>query len=100
MLIKNILKKSNFRNLHYMFTILKTTRKNIRKKSIVFKPSFKCFKNEKINYIQAFLKLENFTLSEHVYIILSYSILIERFRLKKKEVSDSLKNMPYINSTQ
>jgi len=34
---------------------------------MVFKPSFKCFKNEKINIIQAFLKLE--TLSEHVYII-------------------------------
>jgi len=73
---------------------------------MVFKPSFMCFKNEKINFNPAFLKLEtlfflysfrtkNFTLSEHVYIILSYSIFIERFRLKqKKKLSGSLKNMP------
>ena len=30
--------------------------------------------------------LPNFTLSEHVYIILLYSILIERFRLKQKKM--------------
>jgi len=43
---------------------------------MVFKPSFKCFKNEKINFTQAILKL-NFTLSEYIYIILSYSIFID-----------------------
>jgi hypothetical protein len=32
--------------------------KNSRKKGMLFKPSFKCFKNEKINLSQAFLKLE------------------------------------------
>jgi hypothetical protein len=44
------------------------------------------------------LETRNFTLSEHVYIILSYSILIERFRLKQKsgQWSHSLKNMPFI----
>jgi hypothetical protein len=30
-------------------------------------------------------KTRNFTLSEYIYIILSYSILIERFRLKQKK---------------
>ncbi len=30
-------------------------------------------------------KPRNFTLSEHVYIILSYSIFIEQFRLKQKK---------------
>jgi len=32
--------------------------KSSRKKGMVFKPSFKSFKNEKINLSQAFLKLE------------------------------------------
>jgi len=54
---------------------------------MVFKPSFKCFKNEKINFIQAFPKLETLLFEN---IILSYSIFIERFRLKqKKKWSDS-----------
>jgi hypothetical protein len=43
-----------------------------RKKGMVFKPSFKCFKNEKINLSQASLKLETllfqnmFLLSHHI----------------------------------
>jgi hypothetical protein len=49
---------------------------------MVLKPSFKCFKNEKINFIQAILKLET---SECIYIILPYSIFIEVFRLKQKK---------------
>ena len=62
--------------------------KNSRKKGMVFKPSFKCFKNEKIK--SSVSKTRNFTLSEHAFIISSYSILIERFRLKqKKKVSGS-----------
>jgi hypothetical protein len=46
--------------------------KNGRKKGEVFKPSFKYFKNDKINFIQAFLKLETllfqnmFILSHHI----------------------------------
>jgi hypothetical protein len=59
-----------------MFNILEISRKNSRKKGLFFKPSFKCFKNEKINFTQAILKL-NFTLSEYIYIILSYSIFID-----------------------
>ncbi len=53
-----------------MFNILEISRKNSRKKGLFFKPSFKCFKNEKINFTQAILKL-NFTLSEYIYIIFS-----------------------------
>jgi len=81
--------------VHYVFNILEIIKKQL-KKGMVFKPSFNCFKNEKINFSHAFLDL---TLSDHVYIISSYSILIERFRLKqKKKWSHSLKNMPYINN--
>jgi hypothetical protein len=46
--------------------------KNSRKKGMVFKPSFKYFKNEKINFIPEFLKLETllfqnmFILSHHI----------------------------------
>ncbi len=66
---------------------------------MVFKPSFKCFKNEKVNFIQAFPKLETLLFQNIFYIISSYSIFIERFRLKKKEkCTGSLKNMPYKKS--
>ena len=47
--------------------------KNSRKKGMVFKPSFKCFKNEKINLSQAFLKLE--TLLFQNMFLLFYHIL-------------------------
>jgi len=46
--------------------------KNSRKKGMVFKPSLKCFKNEKIELSHAFLKLETllfqnmFLLSHHI----------------------------------
>jgi len=46
--------------------------KNSRKKGMVFKPSFKCFKNEKNKLSHAFLKLETlllqnmFLLSHHI----------------------------------
>jgi len=58
---------------------------------MVFKPSFKCFKNEKNYLYSSDSKTRNFTLSEYIYIIVSYSIFIERFRL----CTSSLKNMPY-----
>ncbi len=45
----------------------------LRDLGMVFKPSFKCFKNEKINFIQAFLKLE--TLLFYNMFILFYHIL-------------------------
>ena len=61
---------------------------------MVFKPSFKCFKNEKIIFIQVILKTRMFVLSEYVYIISSYIIFVRRFRLTKKKWSNSLKNMP------
>ena len=44
----------------------------LRYLGMVFKPSFKCYKNEKINFIPAFLKLETllfqnmFLLSHHI----------------------------------
>jgi len=47
--------------------------KNSRKKGIVFKPSFKCFKNEKTNFSHAFLKLE--TLLFLIMFVLSHHIL-------------------------
>jgi hypothetical protein len=43
--------------VHYMFNIFEISKKTV-KKAIVFKPSFKCFKNEKITLIQVILKLE------------------------------------------
>ena len=50
--------------VHNIFNILKISRKKERKNSIkkcmVFKPSFKCFKNKKIIFIQAILNLETY----------------------------------------
>ncbi len=46
--------------------------KTVEKKGMGFKPSFICFKNEKINFIPAFLKQETllfqnmFILSHHI----------------------------------
>jgi hypothetical protein len=62
---------------------------------LIFKPSFKCLKNEKINYIQAILKLETL-LYQNIYIILSYFLSVEPFRLKQQQKKwfSSLKNMP------
>jgi len=57
--------------VHYIFNILKIIKKS-RKKGMVFKQSFKCFKNEQINFIQALLKLETllfqnmFILAHHI----------------------------------
>ena len=61
---------------------------------MVFKPSFKCFKNKKINFNQVILKLEClFYLSEYIS---PYIIFEEQLRLKKKEKwSNNLKNMPF-----
>ncbi len=39
------------------------------------------------NQVLSVSKTRNFTLSEYVYIILSYSIFIERFRLKQQKKS-------------
>ena len=47
-----------------MFNILKS-----RKKEMVFKPSFKCLKNEKINFIKVILKLERL-FYQNIYILL------------------------------
>ena len=37
-----------------MFNILEISRKSIRKKGMIFKPSFKCYKNENIFRRQKF----------------------------------------------
>jgi hypothetical protein len=53
---------------------------------MVFKPSFKCFKNEKINFIQAILKLETL-LYQNIFISFHHILYMyrERFRLKQKK---------------
>jgi len=45
---------------------------------MAFKPSFKCLKNEKINSIQAIIKLETI-LHQNIYIISSYIIFVQPF---------------------
>ncbi len=59
--------------VHYMFNILEISRKNSRKKGMVFKPSFIYLKNKKINFFQAILKLE--TLLDQNIFISFYHIL-------------------------
>ena len=51
---------------------------------MVFKPSFKCLKIKNQLYLSD-SKTRNFTLFEYIYVILSYSIFLERFRLKQKK---------------
>jgi hypothetical protein len=50
----------------------------LRDLGMVFKPSFKCLKNKKINSSPAILKLETL-LYQNIYIISSYIIFAERF---------------------
>jgi len=52
---------------------------------MVFKPSFKCFKNEKNYFYSSDSKTRSFTLSEYIYIIVSYYIFIEQFGLQQKK---------------
>ena len=54
--------------LHYKFNNLAKSRKNSRIKGMVFKPSFKCLKNKKINFSPAILKLETL-LYQNIYIL-------------------------------
>jgi len=58
----------------------------LRDFGMVFKPSFKCLKNKKINFSPAFLKLETLLYQSiyYIYIISSYIIFAERFLFKKK----------------
>jgi len=56
-------------------------KRKLRDLGMVFKQSFKYLKKEKINVI---LKLET-SLYQNINIISSYSIFIERFRLKQKK---------------
>ena len=46
----------------------------LRDLGIVFKPSFKCLKNKKINFSPAFLKLETL-LSQSIYILFHLTLL-------------------------
>ncbi len=48
--------------------MFQTEEGKLRDLGMVFKPSFKCFKNEKINFIPAFLKLETL-LYQNIYIL-------------------------------
>jgi len=59
----------------------------LRDLGIVFKPSFKCFKNEKIIFFQVILKLEclfHQNIHQNIYIVLFHLklLFVERFRLK------------------
>ena len=71
--------------LHYKFNNLAISRKNSRKKGMVFKPSFKCLKNKKINFSPAILKPE--TLLYKIIYILIHLILYSQsdFDSKKKK---------------
>jgi len=83
--------------LHYKFKNLAISRKNSRKKGMVFKPSFKCLKNKKINLSPAILKLETL-LYQNIYILFhlkSYSQ--SDFDSQKKIGQRGKKNIPNIN---
>ncbi len=72
--------------LHYKFNNLAKSRKNSRKKGMVFKPSFKCLKSKKINFIQAFLKLETL-LYQNIYVLFHLILYSQSdFDSKKKVV--------------
>jgi len=71
-----------------------------RKKGMVFKPSFKCLKNKKNQLYSSDSKNRNFTLSEYIYIVLLYSIFIERFRLKQKKKWSNRKKTCQINQNK
>jgi hypothetical protein len=52
----------------------------LRDLGMVFKPSFKCLKNKKINFSPAILKLETLLYQNiYIYIISSYILFAERF---------------------
>jgi len=69
-----------------MFNILEISRKNSRKKGMVFEPSFKWFKNKKKQLYLSDSKTRNFTLPEYIYIISSYIIFVCVLDSNKKEV--------------
>ena len=74
-----------FNYFNYIFNSLKVCRKYSRRKGTVFKPSFKCLKNEKITFSQVILKPEClFYQNTHIlfHLILKF---VERFRLKQKK---------------
>ena len=68
-LIYSLLKNKIWHLILLLFAAI--SRKNSRKKGMVTTRS-------------SYSKTRNLTLSEYIYIILSYSIFIERFRLKQK----------------
>jgi hypothetical protein len=65
---------------------------------MVFKQSFKYLKNEKINLSKVILKLEcMFYQNIYIFIISSYFIFVEPFRLKQiqKRSNSNKKNLPF-----
>ena len=56
----------------------------LRDLGIVFKPSFKCLKNQ---LTSSDSETRNFTLSEYINILSSYILFAERFWFKKKKES-------------
>jgi len=81
--------------LHYKFNNLAISRKNSRKKGMVFIPRFQCLKNKKINFSPAILKLETL-LFQSIYILFYLILYSQRdFDSKKNKWSNRKKNMPY-----
>ena len=72
--LNNYNKNSIFFKIFHVFIIIKCQ----MKKGMVFKPDFKCFKNEKIIFIQVILKLECL-LYQNIYIISLIRIYIYYF---------------------
>ena len=71
--------------MHYKFNNLAVSRKNSRKKGMVFKPSFKCLKNKKINLSPAIVKLETL-LYKNIYILIHLILYSQSdFDSKKKK---------------
>ena len=62
---------------------------------MVFKPSFKCLKNKKINFSPAILKLETL-LYKNIYILIHLILYSQSDFDSKKSGLREKKNMPYI----
>jgi hypothetical protein len=63
----------------------------LRDLGMVFKPSLQCFKNEKINFIQAFLKQETLLFRTCLYYFIIFYIYRAISTQTKKKVSGNLK---------
>ena len=77
--------------LHYKFNNLAISRKNSRIKGMVFKLSFKCLKNKKINFSPAILKLETLHY-QNIYILFHLIVYSQSDFDSKKKWSNKKKH--------